>query len=93
MLLLSQLNRASLDRSGGEPEMSDLKESGAIEEDADVVLLLHPMEKQTDSYLMLLKLAKNRQGRRGRLALDFDGRLQRWSESTSSVARRDKTDG
>ncbi|MFO1225303.1 replicative DNA helicase [Roseateles sp.] len=93
VLLLSQLNRASLDRSGGEPEMSDLKESGAIEEDADVVLLLHPMEKQTDSYLMLLKLAKNRQGRRGRLALDFDGRLQRWSESTSSVARRDKTDG
>lgn len=40
VLLLSQLNRASLDRSGGEPEMSDLKESGAIEEDADVVLLL-----------------------------------------------------
>ncbi|WP_164886830.1 replicative DNA helicase [Piscinibacter defluvii] len=90
VIVLSQLGRASLDRPDSEPEMSDLKESGAIEEDADVVLLLHPTGRQEPdgSALMLLKLAKNRQGRRGRIALAFDGRLQRWAESESDVSRR-----
>lgn len=89
ILVLSQLNRSSTDRPGGEPEMSDLKESGAAEEDADVVLLLHPMGNEGDgTLLMLLKLAKNRQGRRGRLALSFDGKTQRWRESSANVDRR-----
>ncbi|MEW6705020.1 MAG: replicative DNA helicase [Pseudomonadota bacterium] len=89
VLLLSQLNRASLDRAGGEPELSDLKESGAIEEDADVVMLLHPAGNEAGgALLMLLKIAKNRQGRRGRLALSFDGRVQRWAESAADVSRR-----
>ena len=39
VLLLSQLNRAS--EEGREPRVSDLRESGAIEQDADIVLLLH----------------------------------------------------
>jgi replicative DNA helicase len=86
VVLLSQLTRASADR---EPELSDLKESGAIEEDADVVAMLHPMGNEPDgSQLLLLKLAKNRQGRRGRLALAFDGRYQRLAESSSNVDRR-----
>jgi replicative DNA helicase len=91
VLLLSQLNRASTDRPDSEPEMSDLKESGAIEEDADTVLLLHPMGNEADkTLLVLLKVAKNRQGKRGRFALNFDGRLQRWRESTGNVERRTK---
>lgn len=91
VLLLSQLNRASTDRPDSEPEMSDLKESGAIEEDADAVLLLHPMGNEADgTLLVLLKVAKNRQGRRGRIALSFDGRLQRWRESAGNVERRTK---
>jgi replicative DNA helicase len=91
VLLLSQLNRASTDRPDSEPEMSDLKESGAIEEDADAVLLLHPMGNEPDgTLLVLLKVAKNRQGRRGRIALSFDGRLQRWRKSAGNVERRTK---
>ncbi|WP_457443784.1 replicative DNA helicase [Roseateles sp. P5_E4] len=86
VLLLSQLNRAS---EGDEPELHHLKESGAIEEDADTVLLLHPMGNEADgSMLVLLKVAKNRAGRRGRMGLSFDGRTQRWTESVGNVSRR-----
>lgn len=86
VLLLSQLNRAS---EGGEPELQHLKESGSIEEDADVAILLHPMGHEADgSMLVLAKVAKNRGGRRGRLALSFDGRTQRWAPSAGNVSRR-----
>ena len=86
VLLLSQLNRAS---ENDEPELHHLKESGAIEEDADAVMLLHPWASEADGTVTVLaKLAKNRNGRRGRLALSFDGRTQTWSHSTANVSRR-----
>lgn len=84
VLLLSQLKRER-----DEPELDNLKESGAIEEDADTVILLHPMGNEPDgSLLILAKIPKNRQGRRGRLALSFDGRTQRWAQSVGDVTRR-----
>ena len=84
VLLLSQLVRAD-DR---EPELDHLKESGAIEEDADTVILLHPMGVEDDgAQLILAKVPKNRQGRRGRLALTLAGKTQRWEMSMSNVSR------
>ena len=47
VLLLSQLNRAS--EEGREPRVSDLRESGAIEQDADIVLLLHTRQNDRPS--------------------------------------------
>ena len=86
VLLLSQLNRAAED---GEPELYHLKESGAVEEDADAVLLLHHMGNEPGGGLVVCcKVAKNRGGKRGRLALSFDGRHQRWTPSAADVSRR-----
>ncbi len=41
IVLLAQLNRESEKRGDGKPKLSDLRDSGAIEQDADVVVLLH----------------------------------------------------
>lgn len=86
ILLLSQINRASTQRE--EPTLADLKESGAIEEDADVVIFLQPKGLVEGRQLLAAILAKNRHGRRGRVALSFDGATQRWSESTANVSAR-----
>lgn len=88
VLLLSQLNRSAED---GEPELWHLKESGAVEEDADAVLLLHPAGNEPNgAQVVCCKVAKNRGGKRCRLALSFDGRHQRWATSNADVSRRSR---
>lgn len=65
VIALSQLNRASEHRAGGRPSLADLRESGAIEQDADVVMLLHVPEDddgKADMGLLDVFVAKNRHG-------------------------------
>ena len=70
ILTASQLNRAS--ERNDAPHLSDLRESGSIEQDADAVLLLHaPNGKEQKA--RELAIAKNRQGRCGGIQLLFDG--------------------
>lgn len=90
VVVLSQINRdvAKADR---EPTLADLKESGAIEEDADVVLLLHPKGELSDgAQLVACIVGKNRQGKKDRIALRFEGSYQRWVESDLDVSHTPK---
>lgn len=61
VICLSQLNREVEKRTDKEPNLSDLRESGAIEQDADVVLFLY----ENDG--LHLKIGKNRRGKRGKV--------------------------
>lgn len=81
VIVLSQLNRASEQRADRMPAIADLRESGAIEQDADVVILLHresaydrdsPRHGEID-----LIVAKNRHGRTGVATLAFQGHYGR----------------
>jgi replicative DNA helicase len=88
VVALSQLNRAVEQQPGNEkrPNLSHLRESGAIEQDADVVAMLWLVRKfDEDEKLIGLTLAKNRIGRTGDVALHFKGQFQHWAESTESV--------
>jgi replicative DNA helicase len=75
VILLSQLNRDSENRPGKRPQLSDLRESGAIEQDADLVFLLYcpamggiATDKEsgypTEGLVMLIA-AKHRNGKTG----------------------------
>lgn len=74
VMLLSQLNRAGADK----PTLTSLRESGAIEQDADVVLILHRPD-ETKRHLVELIIAKQRQGECGIVWTHFDGAYQCFS--------------
>ncbi len=89
IIILAQLNRGPESRSGesrGVPRMSDLRESGAIEQDADLVGLLYRAayyadteeEKENEAGKAELVLAKNRNGETGHIPLTFVAELMRF---------------
>lgn len=72
VIVLSQLNRVSEAKETREPTMSELRESGDIEQDASIIMLLWN-EDAEDFSKKGLKIEKHRQGRTGKLHLTFDG--------------------
>jgi replicative DNA helicase len=85
VIALSQLNRKSEDRLDRKPRLADLRESGAIEQDADCVMLLrreenpgHTFENPDES--LWIDVAKNRHGETGEVELYWEGRYSRARE-------------
>ena len=88
VIALSQLNRAPEQR-GGSPRMSDLRESGAIEQDADVVLLLHRAHVYDDTAPVEqaeLVVAKQRNGPTGSVHLNWNAACTRFGQAYEGFA-------
>lgn len=80
VITLSQLNREVEKRTSGRPVLSDLKESGSIEEDADVVMLLSRNGEEQNGFRTInCDIPKNRQGKTGGISLGFHGQYQQWT--------------
>ncbi len=83
IMLLSQLKRSDTSKL---PNLTDLKESGGIEEGSDYIVLLHRpyvFNKTADPHEMKAIVAKNKYGECGIVNLYFDGKRQRITDFTS----------
>jgi replicative DNA helicase len=106
VLALSQLNRGVEGRVGAEgkrPQLSDLRESGAIEQDADMVVFLH----RPEYYHILMSedglidyqgkaeviIAKHRKGATGIIMMNFKGEYTRFENDDDQSANRPPTEG
>ena len=86
VLALSQLNR-EVEHRGGDPRLSDLRDSGELEQDSDQVWLLSRPSLSEGSTapedLAVLRIAKHRNGPLGKVDLHFDGARQTFRERTA----------
>jgi len=82
VIVLSQLSRSVETRGGKKPQLSDLRESGSIEQDADVVMFLWREDDENPENIML-DIAKHRNGPLKSVPLHFKGdRIRFYSRET-----------
>jgi replicative DNA helicase len=88
LIALCQLNR-DMEKSGREPVLADLRDSGALEQDADIVMLLHRVDDPSKDFQEAkLIIAKQRNGPTGPVNLLFQKRFTRF-ESVAKIDRED----
>jgi len=86
VVAISQLNRSAEQRADKKPQMSDLRESGSLEQDADLVILLHRPEKKDEESQhdprgeAHLIVAKHRNGPTADIAVAFQGHRARFKD-------------
>ncbi len=80
IIAMSQLSRAVEQRQDRRPVLSDLRESGAIEQDADVVIFLYTEPELEQNNLIELIVAKQRNGPTGNLKLFFSREICRFGD-------------
>ncbi|MBQ6087853.1 MAG: replicative DNA helicase [Bacteroidales bacterium] len=93
IIALSQLSRQAVQRSGGggKPQLSDLRESGSIEQDADMVIFIHRpdalglSENPEDKELTQIIIAKHRNGQTGEINMRFKSEQVRFVEEGDTL--------
>lgn len=95
IIALSQLNRSVESREGKRPQLSDLRESGAIEQDADIVTFIHRPEyykitedESGNSLIGVAELiiAKHRNGTTGEVFLSFRKNLAKFTDMDTTIS-------
>lgn len=87
VIALAQLKRPDKDKGKPvPPSMSDFRESGQIEQDADSALIIYPSDPNDYRSDRILYIAKNKEGTRDRYPLEFDGAVQTLRERSKSYS-------
>lgn len=93
VIALAQFKRP--DKTAGKkpvpPSMADFRESGQIEQDIDLALLLYPSDHNDNRSSRICKVAKNKEGERVQIELEFDGAAQTFREKKESPYRNLQT--
>lgn len=88
VIALAQVNRGSEDRQDHTPRLSDLRESGSIEQDADTVMMLHRparFDKSQEDNVLEVHLAKQRNGPTGQITLTYLRQYMRYENYTADL--------
>lgn len=83
VIVLAQLNRESERREGGVPKISDLRDSGSVEQDADAIVILHRDENNPWEVQMIV--GKNRRGSTGSVTFNLEGYYSRITEQGAAA--------
>ena len=84
VILLSQLNRDVEKRADQRPVLSDLRDSGSIEQDANSIIFLSKTDPKDQNSDILADVAKNRSGAVGQVIFTFDRNIQTFSETNKT---------
>ena len=95
VIALAQLNRKPEERNDKRPRMSDLRESGAIEQDADLIITIHredfyedvPVEESQKPRVAEINVAKHRNGPTGQVKLNWIKELMKFEGSEGGFAK------
>jgi replicative DNA helicase len=88
VIALAQVNRGSEDRQDHTPRLSDLRESGSIEQDADTVMMLHRparFDKSQEDNVLEIHLAKQRNGPVGQITLTYLKQYMRYENYAADL--------
>lgn len=95
VVALSQLARQGKQEKNSPPDMSSLRESGQIEQDADLIMMLSLQDKDQPAGPRELRIRKNKEGTCPNILLNFDGKYQTFSKAsrTGDVVNKYVHDG
>ncbi len=90
VVALAQVNRASEDRQDHKPRLSDLRESGSLEQDADTVMILHRpgvFDREQGDNILEVIIGKQRNGPTGEITLTYLKEYMRYENYSADAGR------